>query len=383
VVENRAGSSGNVGSDSVAKAPPDGYTLLVGGMNTHAINLWLYRDLPFDPVRDFTPIAPIAWSPSVLLVQASSGIASLADLVARAREKPGTLAFASAGVGVPGHLNVEWIKSITGIELGHVPYKGEADAVLALLRGDVVLASAAVPTAAPHVKAGRLRAIAIAADRRSPTMPDVPTVGETFPGVGSGSWIALFGPAGLPGDVVRRVNDAVDRFLRSPEIASRMAESDLTHVSMTPPPSPSTRRRRSRSGARSCAPPACGSTDAPMRTTFGEALRRHAHDAAAPAALVGTDGVVSYGALVERVERCAAWLAARGMRAGVPVAVSVGDETSALVASLALLDLGLPQVGLGTTTPGAMRDELARRIGVGRVVVDDPRHALPASPSRI
>ena len=234
VVENRAGSSGNVGSDSVAKVPPDGYTLLVGGMNTHAINLWLYRDLPFDPVRDFTPIAPIAWSPSVLLVQASSGIARLADLVARAREKPGTLSFASAGVGVPGHLNVEWIKSITGIELGHVPYKGEADAVLALLRGDVVLASAAVPTAAPHVKAGRLRAIAIAADRRSPTMPDVPTVGETFPGVGSGSWIALFGPAGLPGDVVRRVNDAVDRFLRSPEIASRMAESDLTHVSMTP-----------------------------------------------------------------------------------------------------------------------------------------------------
>ena len=234
VVENRAGGSGNVGSDAVAKAPPDGYTLLVGGMNTHAINLWLYRDLPFDPVRDFTPIAPIAWSPSVLLVQATSGIASLADLVALARAKPGTLSFGSAGVGVPGHLNIEWIKSITGARLDHVPYKGESDAVLALLRGDVALASAAVPTALPHVKAGRLRAIAIAADRRTPTMPDVPTVGETFPGVGSGSWIALFGPSGLPGDVVQRVNDAVDRFLRSPEMVSRMAESELSHVSMTP-----------------------------------------------------------------------------------------------------------------------------------------------------
>ena len=233
VVENRAGGSGNVGSDAVAKAPPDGYTLLVGGMNTHAISLWLYRDLPFDPVRDFTPIAPIAWSPSVLLVHASGGIASLADLVERARAKPGTLSFGSAGVGVPGHLNVEWIKTIAGVELGHVPYKGESEAMLALLRGDVVLASATVPTAVPHVKAGRLRAIAIAAERRSPTMPDVPTVGETFSGVGSGSWIALFGPAGLPGDVVQRINDAVDRFLRSPEMASRLAESDLTHVSMT------------------------------------------------------------------------------------------------------------------------------------------------------
>src|SRR6187399_1669738 len=114
-----------------------------------------------------------------------------------------------------------------------------------------------------------------------------------------------------------------------------------------------------------------------MRTTFGEALRRHAHDATAPLALAGVDGGLAYGALVERVERCAAWLAREGCARGVPVAVSVGDETSALVASLALLDLGIPQVGLGTTTPGAMRDELARRIGVGRVVVDDPRHALP------
>lgn len=234
VVENRAGGSGNVGSDAVAKAPPDGYTLLVGGMNTHAINLWLYRDLPFDPVRDFTPIAPIAWSPSVLLVPASSGVASLADLVALARARPGALSFGSAGVGVPGHLNVEWIKSIAGIDLAHVPYKGEADAVLAALRGDVALASAAVPTALPHVKAGRLRAIAIAADRRSPTMPDVPTVGETYPGVGSGSWIALFGPAGLPPGIVQRLNETVDRFLRSAPIAARMAESDLAHVSMTP-----------------------------------------------------------------------------------------------------------------------------------------------------
>jgi tripartite-type tricarboxylate transporter receptor subunit TctC len=234
IVENRAGGSGNVGSDAVAKAAPDGYTLLVGGMNTHAINGWLYRDLPYDPVRDFAPIAPIAWSPSVLLVQASSGIAGLNELVALARAKPDTLSYGSAGVGVPGHLNVEWVKSITGARLDHVPYKGESEAVLALLRGDIVLASATVPTALPHVKAGRLRAIAIAADRRSPTLPDVATIAEVFPGVGSGSWIGLFGPAGLPTVIVQRINADVDRILRSPDMAARLAASDLAHVTMTP-----------------------------------------------------------------------------------------------------------------------------------------------------
>lgn len=234
VVENRAGDSGNVGSELVARAAPDGYTLLLGGMNTLAVAPSLRRDLPFDVIRDFTPIAPVVWANSVLLVDPASGPASVTELVARARAKPGELSYATAGNGTPSHLNVEAIKSRTGIKLGHVPYKGESEALLALIRGDVVLASMSVSTALPHVRAGKVRAIAVAGDRRSPNLPDVPLLSEAVPGVGSGSWVALFGPAGLPPAVVDRLNREVDRIMRTPAMGERLVANDLAHVSMTP-----------------------------------------------------------------------------------------------------------------------------------------------------
>lgn len=234
LVENKSGNSGNVGSEVVAKATPDGYTLLMGGMSTHAINVSLYRNLPFDPVRDFTPVAPAVWASSVLLANPAANLATVGDLVALARSKPGELAYGSAGIGTPGHLNVESMKRQTGVRLNHLPYKGETDALLALIRGDIVLASMSVSTALPHIRAGKVRPIALAASSRSPTLPDVPLLSETLPGVGSGSWIGMFGPAGLPGDIVERINREVDRIMRTPEMAARLVASDLVHRSMTP-----------------------------------------------------------------------------------------------------------------------------------------------------
>lgn len=234
VVENRPGDSGNVGSELVARAAPDGYTLLVGGMNTLAIAPSLRRSLPFDVIADFTPVAPVVWANSVLLVNPASGIASVGDLLARARATPGALSFGSAGSGTPGHLNIEAMKARTGVKLEHIAYKGEADALLALVRGDIVLASMSVSTALPHIRAGKVRAIAVAGDRRSPNLPDVPLLSEILPGVGAGSWIGMFGPAGLPPAVVDRMNREVDRILRSPEVTERLAASDLSHVSMSP-----------------------------------------------------------------------------------------------------------------------------------------------------
>jgi len=234
LVENKAGNSGNVGSEVVAKAAPDGYTLLMAGMNTHAINVSLYRDLAFDPVRDFTPVTPVVAANSVLLVNPSTSLATVGDLLALARTKPGEFSYGGAGIGTPSHLNIEALKGRTGVSLNYVPYKGEADALLALMRGDVVLASMSVSTALPQIRAGKVRPIAVAGAARSPTLPDVPLLSETVPGIGSGSWIGLFGPAGLPGDVVQRLNREVDRIMRTPEMKERTAANDLAYTAMTP-----------------------------------------------------------------------------------------------------------------------------------------------------
>jgi len=234
LVENKAGASGNIGSEFVAKAAPDGYTLLMGGLTTHAISVSLYKTLPFDPVRDFTPVAPGVWAGAVLLTHPDTKLANVNDLVALARSKPGELAFGSAGIGTPSHLNIEALMARTGVRMNYLPYKGESDALLAIVRGDLVLASLSVATALPQIRAGKVRPIAVASAARSPALPDVPTLSETYPGLGAGSWIALFGPPGLPADIVQRLNREVDRIMRSPEMTARLAASDLTYTSMTP-----------------------------------------------------------------------------------------------------------------------------------------------------
>lgn len=234
VVENKPGDSGNVGSELVARSTADGYSVLLGGMNTLAIAGLLRSDLPFDMVRDFTPISPVVWANSVLLVHPDSGIASVDDLLAQARAKPGQLAWGSAGLGTPSHLNIEALKARTGVALTHIAYKGESEALLAVMRGDIALAAMSVSTALPNIRAGKVRAIAVAGEKRSANLPGVPLLSETVPGVGVGSWIGFFGPAGLPADIADRLQREVDRVMSTPQMAERLAANDMSYVPMTP-----------------------------------------------------------------------------------------------------------------------------------------------------
>jgi tripartite-type tricarboxylate transporter receptor subunit TctC len=216
VVENKGGAGGSIGADTVAKSPPDGYTLLMGTVGTNAINGALYRKLPYDQVRDFTPIALVASAPVALVVNPSAQIASVRDLVARAKAKPGEVGFGSAGSGTPGHLTGEMFASAAGVKLQHVPYKGSAPAVTDLLGNQIPMMFDPVQSVIVLVRSGKLRAIAVSGNARSPALPDVPTLQES--GVKdseSTAWWAVFAPAGLPAAVASRLREEIERIARS------------------------------------------------------------------------------------------------------------------------------------------------------------------------
>lgn len=234
VVENKPGANGNIACEYTAKAAPDGYTLLMGGVNTHAINVSLFRALPFDPVRDFTPVSFVVSANTLIVVNPSLDVSTVSELVALARSKPGLLTHSSGGTGTFTHLAIESLKSRASVDMTHVPYKGEGESLLALLRGEVSLAALSVPTALPHVKSGKLRPIATTGTSRSRAFPDLPTVAETLPGASANSWIGLFGPAMLPPEVALRLNQEVGRIMASPELRERLATTDSTFVAMTP-----------------------------------------------------------------------------------------------------------------------------------------------------
>ena len=179
LVENRPGAGGNIGAEAVARAAPDGYTLLISGSPTHAVNPTLYKKLAFDPIKDFTQIALIGASPNLLVVNPSAPVHSVRDLIKLAQEKPGELGYSTAGPGTSGHLAAELMRSQMKVDVRHVPYKGQADAITGVIRGDTAFSFVTVPATLPHVKAGRLRAIGITSLARSPLAPDVPTVAES------------------------------------------------------------------------------------------------------------------------------------------------------------------------------------------------------------
>lgn len=231
VVENRPGAGGNIGADQVAKAAPDGHTLVMGAVATHAINPWLYRQMPYDPLRDFTPITLVAQVPNVLVMNADSAarlkIANLRDLVAYAKANPGKLNYGSGGNGSAGHLAGEMFKSQAGVFMVHIPYAGGNAAQLALLSGQVDLTFDNLASASANIRSGRLRALAVTTAKRSSAMPDLPAIAEAGPALGLaqfdvGTWFGLFGPARLPGDVTQRMNKAFVDALGSAELRSRM-----------------------------------------------------------------------------------------------------------------------------------------------------------------
>lgn len=233
VVDNRAGAGGNVGSDLVAKSAPDGYTLVMGVTGSHAINTSLYSRMPYDPVADFVAISQVAVVPNVLVVHPSVPAQSLAELVALARREPGKLNYASLGNGTAAHLGMEMLKSAAGIDIAHVPYKGSAPAVSDLLAGQVQVMVDGLPSALPHVKAGKLRAIALTSLHRSPALADLPTIAETYPGFYADAWSGLFAPKGTPQAVVDKLSAEVQRILQMPEVREKLVALGAEPVGST------------------------------------------------------------------------------------------------------------------------------------------------------
>jgi tripartite-type tricarboxylate transporter receptor subunit TctC len=223
IIENRAGAGGHIGAEQVAKSAPDGYTLLLGGV-PHAISASLYSKLPYDMARDLTAIAEVASFPSAIVLHPSLPANSVKELIALARTRPGRLSFGSAGIGSPNHLSLELFQTMAGVSMVHVPYKGSGQLVGDLLAGQVQLASMGLPVAVPHVQSGKLRAIAVTGAARSPLLPEVPTVSEAgLPGFEVTSWYGVFGPAGLPADIVAKLNSEIGSAVTAPEVKERLA----------------------------------------------------------------------------------------------------------------------------------------------------------------
>ncbi len=234
VVENVPGAGTNIANERVARAAPDGYMLLINTA-TVAINMSLYRNLPFDTLRDFAPVSVFSESPNVLVVNAKLAAQNVKELVAMARSAPGKLNYSSAGVGTTQHLAAELFKLRTGTFIVHIPYKGTAPSMTALIAGEVDLSFANIPSIHGHLKSGRLRALAVTAARRDPQLPDVPTMKEAgVEGVEVVVWYGVFAPAGTPREIVQKLADGIVRATRDPEVRRRMLEQGAEPVGSTP-----------------------------------------------------------------------------------------------------------------------------------------------------
>ena len=218
VIENKPGAGGNIGSDLAAKAPADGYTLLVGTVGTHAINASLYSKLPYDNVRDFAPVILLSKVPNVLVVNPDLPARTVQELINLAKAKPNQLTFASSGNGTSIHLSGELFKSMAGVQMQHIPYKGSGPMLIDVMSGQVNLTFDNLSAAIQHIRAGKLRALAVTTAVRAPSLPDIPTIAEAgVPGYDSSSWNAIFVPAGTPRPIVERLNRELDAILKSPE----------------------------------------------------------------------------------------------------------------------------------------------------------------------
>lgn len=234
VVENRPGASGNIGSSLVARSKPDGYTLLVGSMSTHTMNQALYSKMPFDGVKDFTPIAKLALVTNTMVVNPSVPAKTVGEFIDYVKANPEAVAYASAGPGSTNHLSAAMFEKAIGVDLLHVPYKGGAPAVTDTVSNQTQLLFTAGTQSLPFIRDGKLTLLAVTEENRAPTLPDVPTVGETLPGYELTVWYGAFGPAGMPEDVVRLLNAEINKALKDPEVVRRMEGMAVQVVESTP-----------------------------------------------------------------------------------------------------------------------------------------------------
>lgn len=235
VVDNRAGATGTIGADIVAKSPPDGYTLILGHVNSHGIAPNLFKKLPYDAQRDFETVAYVGYVPNVLVVHPSIPAKSAKELVAIAKSRPGQLSYASSGVGSTQHLAGELLKLLTGVDIVHVPYKGSGPAVLDLVAGHVAMNFDTLPPVLPHVKSGRLRALAVTTPRRAGPLPEVPTMVEAgFKGYEMTNWYGFMAPGRTPRDIVVKLNGEINRIMGLPEQKARLEEVGTQLEPMSP-----------------------------------------------------------------------------------------------------------------------------------------------------
>jgi tripartite-type tricarboxylate transporter receptor subunit TctC len=224
IIDNRPGAGGGLGAELTAKSPPDGYTIMGGTISTHAINASLYKSLPYDPVKDFTAITLIARVPNMLVINPDIPAHNVAELIKLMKASPGKYTFASSGNGTSQHLSGELFKSMAGVEMQHIPYKGSPPALQDVMGGQVSMTFDNITTALPLARSGKLRALAVTTAKRSSVAPDVPTLAESgLPGYEIGSWQGVFAPAGVPPAIVKRLNNEIVKILNMPDVKEKLA----------------------------------------------------------------------------------------------------------------------------------------------------------------
>ena len=234
VVENRPGAGGLIGTDLVAKSAPDGYTLMLGTPSPITVAPFLYKKMPYDPLRDLTPITLIAVVPAVISILPSLPAKTVREMIALARAKPGAMTYSSSGNGGTAHLSGLMLQTMAGIAITHVPYRGTGPALTAVMSGEVTFTAANIISSLPMVKSGRLRALAVTGDKRSPVLPDVPAVAETLPGYSAGPFYGVLAPGGMPVELTARIRNELVKIVHAPDMKSRLSAEGSEPIGSTP-----------------------------------------------------------------------------------------------------------------------------------------------------
>jgi hypothetical protein len=234
IVENKTGGGGNIGADFVAKSPADGYTLIMGSIGTHAVNPYLVKNMPYDPLKDFVPVVFVLDAEGLLAVNPSLPVKNVSELIAYLKANPGKVSYGSGGIGTASHLAGELFVMTAKVDMVHIPYKGNALAITDLIGGQTQVMFATMPTILPYVKSDKLRGLAVTGASRDPSMPDLPSISETLPGFDVKNWIGLFAPAGTPPAIVKKLHADVSKIMQQPAVQKKLESEGAKYYAMSP-----------------------------------------------------------------------------------------------------------------------------------------------------